>query len=268
MDSFIGNYDNFLIVGDLNTEIAESAMHEFCNSYNLQSLCHKCTSYKNPEKQQCNDLFLANSPRSFQNTQTTETGLSNFHKLVVTILKMCLSNNQPNVISYRDDKNFDNSRFSEELLSEIKKLGPLNKNISIFHNVCIEVLEKYASEKQKYIRANQANFMDSKLNQAIMLRSKLRNKFLKSRSNKDREAYKIQQNLCVILLRQNKKDYFETLDIKSVTGNKMFWKTVAPLFSNKSKASNKITLSKNEKLIINDQKCAEVYNNYFSSIVK
>ena len=110
--------------------------------------------------------------------------------------------------------------------------------------------------------------MDSKLNHAIMLRSKLRNKFLKSRSNKDREAYKKQRNLCVSLLRQNKKDYFETLDMKSVTDNKMFWKTVAPLFSNKSKASNKITLSENEKLIINDQKCAEVFNNYSNKIVK
>ena len=38
---------------------------------------------------------------------------------------------------------------------------------------------------------------------------------------------------------------------------------------NKSKASNRITLSENEKLIINDrQKCAKVFNNYFSSIVK
>ena len=69
-------------------------------------------------------------------------------------------------------------------------------------------------------------------------------------------------------MRQNKKDYFETLDIKSVTDNKMFWKTVAPLFSYKSKASNKITLSKNEKLITNDQKSAEVFNNYFNSIVE
>ena len=116
------------------------------------------------------------------------------------------------------------------MLSEIKKLGPLNKNISIFHNVCIEVLEKYAPEKRKYIRANQANFMDSKLKHAIMLRSKLRSKFLKSKSNKDREAYKKQRNLCGSLLRQNEKDYLETLDIKSVTDNKMFWKTVAPLF--------------------------------------
>ena len=100
------------------------------------------------------------------------------------------------------------------------------------------------------------------------MRSKLRNKFLKSRSNKNREAYKKQRDFCVSLLRQNKKDCFENLDIKSVTDNKMSWKAVVPLFSNKSKRSNKITLSENEKLIINDQRCAEVFNNYFNSIVK
>ena len=69
---------------------------------------------------------------------------------------MYRSNNQPKVITYRGS-NYDNSRFYEELLPEIKTLGPVNKNISIFHNVCIEILETYAPEKQKYIRANQAN---------------------------------------------------------------------------------------------------------------
>ena len=99
LDSFIGNYDNFLLVGDLNSEIVESSMHDFCNSYNLHSLCHKSTCYKNPEKPSCIDLFLTNSPKSFQNTQTIETGLSDFHKLVVTILKMYLPNNQPKIKS-------------------------------------------------------------------------------------------------------------------------------------------------------------------------
>ena len=37
-------------------------------------------------------------------------------------------------------------------------------------------LEKYAPEKQEYIRTNQANSMDSKLNHTIMLHWKLRNK--------------------------------------------------------------------------------------------
>ena len=32
--------------------------------------------------------------------------------------------------------------------------------------------------------------------------------------------------------------------------------------------NNKIPLSENEKLIINDQKCAGVFNNYFDSIAK
>ena len=39
-------------------------------------------------------------------------------------------------------------------------------------------------------------------------------------------------------------------------------------FPNKSKASNKITLSENETLITNDQKCAEMFSNNFNSIVK
>ena len=56
--------------------------------------------------------------------------------------------------------------------------------------------------------------------------------------------------------------------MKSCTRNKMFWKTVALLFSNKYRASNKITISGNENLIINDQKSAEVFNNYFNSIAK
>ena len=59
---------------------------------------------------------------------------------------MYLPNIQPKVITYKDYKSFDNSPFSEELLYEIKKLGPLNKNISIFHNKYIAVLEKYEKE--------------------------------------------------------------------------------------------------------------------------
>ena len=34
-------------------------------------------------------------------------------------------------------------------------------------------MDKYAAENQKYVRSNQANFMDTELNHAIMVRSKL-----------------------------------------------------------------------------------------------
>ena len=40
--------------------------------------------FKNPNNPSCIDLFLTNTIRSFQETQVFETGLYDFHKLVVT----------------------------------------------------------------------------------------------------------------------------------------------------------------------------------------
>ena len=47
----------------------------------------------------------------------------------------------------------------------------------VFH-----IFNKHAPIKRKYIRANEAPFMTKDLHKAIMKRSKLRNKFLKSRN--------------------------------------------------------------------------------------
>ena len=66
----------------------ESSLHEFCSLYNLNSLCNEATSYKLLEKASCIDILLTSSPRSFQNNQTIETGLSDFEGLIVTVLKI------------------------------------------------------------------------------------------------------------------------------------------------------------------------------------
>ena len=76
--------------------------------------------------------------------------------------------------------------------------------------------------------------MDKELSQAIMVRSKLRNKYLKSKFEIDKQRYNKQRNHCVKLLRHKKQNYYQSLDISKVTHNKTFWKTINPLFSNKS----------------------------------
>ena len=65
-----------------------------------------------------------------------------------------------------------------------------------------------------------------------MKRSRLRNKFLNTKSDIDRKAYNAQRNLCVTLIRQAKKRFFSNLDTCDITDNKTFWKTVKP-FSNR-----------------------------------
>ena len=132
LDSYIGSYDNFFVGVDFNSEISESSMHEFCSIYNLHNLCDKATCYKNPENPSSTDLFLTNSPRSFHNMQTIEICLSDFYRLVVTVLKMYLPNEQPKIVTYREYKIFDNKCFLEESLFELDKLGSLTKNIEMF----------------------------------------------------------------------------------------------------------------------------------------
>ena len=92
--------------------------------------------------------------------------------------------------------------------------------------------------------------MDKELNQAIMVRSKLRNKYLKSKSETDKQRYNKQRNHCVKLLRLKKQKYYECLDISKITDNKTFWKTISPLFLNKSYSTNsRITLLENGDIL-------------------
>ena len=60
----------------------------------------------------------------------------------------------------------------------------------------MHAINKHTPLKRKYIRANHAEYMDKELSQAIMKRSKLRNDYLKHRSEENRFAYKKQRNFC------------------------------------------------------------------------
>ena len=61
-----------------------------------------------------------------------------------------------------------------------------------------------------------------------MVRSKLRKKFVKSRSKSDKKAYNEQRKKCVSLLRKTKKTYYSNLNVKNIVDNKKFWKNVFP----------------------------------------
>ena len=87
LDKYIGNYDNILLLGDFNSEFSEHCLNDFCDIYNLKNLVKEPACYENPGNPSCIDLFLTNRARTFQCTTTIETGISDFHKLAVTIFK-------------------------------------------------------------------------------------------------------------------------------------------------------------------------------------
>ena len=79
LDNLMTSYENFILMGDFNSEITEYFMEDFCNMYNLQNLIKDRTCYKNPENPSSIDLILTNKRNSFKHSNTIETGISDCH---------------------------------------------------------------------------------------------------------------------------------------------------------------------------------------------
>ena len=268
LDNYIRNYDNILLLGDFNSEFLEPCLNDFCDIYNLKNLVKETTCFKNPDNPSCIDLFLTNRPRTFQCTTNIDTGISDFHKLVVTVLKTFYKKQRPKIIHYRNYKNFENDNFREDLKKELLKFDIINAPLSKFNDTVLSVLDKHAPKKLKYIRSNNCNFMTKELRKAIMKRSKLRIKFFKTRNEKSKRRFNRQRNFCVSLLRKNKRRFFGKLDHRVVSDNRKFWKTVGPLFSEKAFHKESIILSNNNKTISNNEELAKTFNKHFSKLVE
>ena len=91
--------------------------------------------------------------------------------------------------------------------------------------------------------------MTKELRKEIMLRSKLKNEINKERNRINSCNYKRQRDRCLSILRKTKKKYFNSLNIKQVSDNKHFWKSVKPFFNDKRSNSLKITLVDENNII-------------------
>ena len=155
LDHYMPKYDNFLLLGDFNSEMQESTMKEFTNTYNLSNLIKQPTCFKNPLHPSLIDLILTNRPIRFQNSQTIETGLSDHHKLTITVMKAYFQKQAPVIITYRDYKYYNENMFRSELLEELYNINGGSIDCDTFENVCIGVLNRHAPMKKKVYEGQQ-----------------------------------------------------------------------------------------------------------------
>ena len=84
-DVLTSKYDNIILMGDFNTEPADTAVSDFCEIYILKNIIRvfKKTCFKNPNNPSSIDLIITNRPKSFQNSMFIETGFLTFTKCVL-----------------------------------------------------------------------------------------------------------------------------------------------------------------------------------------
>ena len=259
------NYDKVLLAGDFNVEDTNHVLNDFIFEHSMKNMVKEDTCFKSLDNPSCIDLFLTNTPLSFQNTTTVTTGLSDFHKMVVTVMKTTFPKAKPKVITYRDYKQFDLHTFRKELRCELQKTMILG--YAHFERLFLRVLDKHAPMKKKTLRANDKPFMNKALRGAIMRRSFLKNRYFKLKTEESHQAFKSQRNFTKRLLRRETKKYWANLDLKKYTDNKMFWDTVKPLLSQSGSIKQNITLVENDNIITEDNEIAETFNKFFVDAV-
>ena len=233
------------MAGDLNIDLSnpktlsENHFSDLRDTFALTNLVKNKTCFKKAHGTLL-DVILTNKPNCFQKTSAFETGLSDFHKLVVTVFRSTFIKLPPKIIRYRSYKNFNEKNFVYELDQKLIQ-GDIYKtenSYSRLTEILSKTLNKHAPMKSKTVRGNQAPFMNKEVSKSIMTKSRIKNKYLKWPSRENYLAYKKIKNKCNNLLKKSKKVYFQKHAGEGSATGKQFWNTVKPFISSKGSFSN------------------------------
>ena len=181
--------------------------------------------------------------------KVVDIGLSDFHSLTVTMLKSKFKKQEPQIISYRDFKKFSNETFQNLLTTKLPLQNVNHSNYKSFQGIVRNLIDKNVPIKKKHIRKNNSAFIDKAFRKEIMKRSRLFNNFKKNRNKTNWKIYAKQRNFCVSFLRKRKKQFYNNLDVKKITDNEKFSKSLKPCFSDQNVNDEKITLIKGIEII-------------------
>ena len=91
---------------------------------------------------------------------------------------------KPKNTQCKNYKDFSNEDFMDELESTLSSCSQIL--FETFKSTVDIILQKYAPIKKRYVRANQASLINSKINKEKMKRTRLRNKIIGSKTDADR----------------------------------------------------------------------------------
>ena len=200
-------YDKILLVGDFNAEEKESDCEDFLDLYNLKNLVKDKTCFKSIKRPTCIDLFLTNCHNSFQHTKAISAGISDHHKMIITVMKTTFSKAKPTEITYRSYKHFDRVTFKKDLKNEICLHTDNNNKYQPFENAFLKVLDMHAPIKKKIVRANDAPYMTKALRKAIATRSRLENVYTKKVRRKVRQHLRNIKTIVVDCTKRRDKNF-------------------------------------------------------------
>ena len=169
---------------------------------------------------------------------------------------------KPKDLSYRNYKNFIESKFLNDLNKAIISFDNENpnQNYNVLRNRFLQVVNVHVPLKTKIVRDNDDPSADQQLRKSIYTQTRFKNKVHKNPSKENKMAYKKQRNFYVSSRRKCMKNYLKKLTEKGLTTNKSFWKFMKPFLTNKGfTGNNNITFIHQNKIISDEKQLTKLF---------
>ena len=183
-------------MGDLNIDSSVSqdqginAFHDFCDVFDLSNLIKGKTCMTKKHSSSI-DVILTNKKQLFKNIGTIETGVSDFYKMALTMLRVHFKKLKPIQITYHDYQNLDQAQFLEDLRDVPFHLCEALANLdpSLIHDLLVKIftekVDKHAPLRKRHLRGNQVPFITKEYSKAIMTISCLCHRYNKTKTSKN-----------------------------------------------------------------------------------
>ena len=106
-----------------------------------------------------------NSTQSFLHTSAITTGVSDFHKMIITVLRFMFEKAKPRGIIYRSYQHYNHDNFERDLMFS---MNSLDRPYELFEESVINTLNKHAPLNKQIVRANEVPYMTKALKKLLL----------------------------------------------------------------------------------------------------
>ena len=245
---------------------------EFCSLHNLKQLIKSPTRITD-NKSSLLDHVLTNSLEKVPQSGVIDVGLSDHQLIYCTRKAIHSKTNSHTQIKIRSLKNYTIDAFHHYLVNlafpNYELFTDVNAAYLDFTNKLMSVINEIAPIKEIRVKSRTEEWFDGEVVESIKIRDKLFKKFKKSKSQNDKELFKVARNSTQSLINKKKKSFYEEKLNENIGKPKELWKSLNSLgFTTKNKSKSKICLNHKGNLNFDPKANANIFKNFFSNLAE
>ena len=149
LEFYSTRYEKVIILGDFNIEAENKVKKDFLQDHTFYNMMKQNTCFKG-DGGSCIDLLITNSKFSFMKANSFETGLSDHHHMIYTILKTKFEKFKPKKSIYCNFKQYDSDQFKLDIFNSMSAM----RAHAAYKNNFVLILDKHSPKKTKNLRGN------------------------------------------------------------------------------------------------------------------